>query len=90
MSINKSFPVLKKYGYQRCVIEETYKEGYEKIAFFGDKKRNTPAHLCKQVDKDWWISKLGADELIKHKLFEMENGIYGNVIMMFNKPKEIE
>ena len=72
------------HGYSLIDINNIgYESGYTKVALFV--KDNIPKHAAIQLDNTHWESKMGFYEIIKHKLNELEGGIYGNIIQLYSK-----
>jgi hypothetical protein len=61
-----------------------YQVGIERIALFS-KDNIECTHLARQQDKDQWTSKLGSSYDVNHTLKSIENGIYGNVVIIMEK-----
>lgn len=75
-----------QHGWQpseNCLPED----GKKKIALFC--KDDVPTHAAKQVEGDWWESKLGRGPRIIHRLNEIEGDIrpddYGNVYKCYER-----
>ncbi len=62
-----------------------FEEGFEKIAFFSDDNINC-THVARQLDENLWTSKLGVSYDVSHQIQALENGIYGQVILILKRP----
>ncbi len=60
------------------------RNGIEKIALFSNDGINC-SHVAKQLLSKKWTSKLGVSHDVIHTLMAMENGIYGDVVMILQK-----
>lgn len=65
--------------------DDAYEEGFDRIALYALGQEVT--HAARQLDGQWWQSKLGPDEDIKHTLLGLEGPKYGTVIAYFKKSK---
>ena len=76
-----------QHGYELCGnIDIRYDPNYTKVALFI--KNGIPTHASIQIDENWWESKIGVLGIIKHDLFEIEGGNYGQVEYIYKKKKE--
>lgn len=72
------------HGYSLIDINNIgYESGLVKVALFAID--NIPQHASLQLDNDYWESKLGPREIIKHKLLEMNGGFYGYIVQIYAK-----
>lgn len=72
-------------GYRTCASGD-FEEGVEKIALFA--LGSAPKHAAKQVDADWWSSKMGHLGIdIRHKLLAVEGPSYGSVVRFLRRDK---
>lgn len=70
------------HGFKPIEFDIRYNGNY-KIALYG--QNNIPKHAAIQKNEIFWESKMGAGEIIIHDLFELEGGIYGDVIQIYEK-----
>lgn len=77
-----------KLAYQTLNFKEcntgSFEQGIHKIAIFSTDKIYY-SHVCKQIDTLYWSSKLGRGMDVKHTLFSLENGLYGDVVCFMQK-----
>jgi hypothetical protein len=69
------------FGYQES--DDSYDPEFDKIALFVSK--DGPEHAARQIDSNWWTSKLGKNVDIAHKLRELEGPSYGALHKIFEK-----
>ena len=70
------------HGFKPIEFDIRYNGNY-KIALYGE--NNIPKHAAIQKNEIFWESKIGAGEIIIHDIFELEGGIYGDVIQIYEK-----
>jgi hypothetical protein len=63
---------------------ETYEQGFERIALFGDGK-GYPLHAARQLPHGRWSSKTGELEDIEHALHDLEGAEYGAVVLIMRR-----
>lgn len=63
---------------------DSLEKGFEKIALFSDDNLNC-THVAKQLSDELWSSKLGISYDISHKINALENGIYGQVVLILKR-----
>ena len=69
-------------GYVIC--EHGKKEkGVTKVALFA--KDNIPTHAARQLPNGSWTSKLGILEDVRHSLFAISEGLYGDVVLYLKR-----
>ena len=61
-----------------------FENDYEKVALFSDDNW-TCTHVARQLDNEFWTSKLGVSYDISHTLDALENGIYGQVVLILKR-----
>jgi hypothetical protein len=71
------------FGFE-TIDKPNFKNGLEKIALFSDDGIYC-SHVAKQLSPNRWSSKLGISYDVSHTLKSMENGIYGDVVMILQK-----
>ena len=71
------------FGYEECE-DGAYEIEWSKIAIFS-KDNIEYTHAAKQLDVNYWSSKLGDGIDIKHTLKSMQNGAYGKVVRFMKK-----
>jgi hypothetical protein len=71
-------------GYFPCKNGD-FESDYDKIVIYTNEGK--PTHAARQIDKDWWTSKLGQGHDILHTLQVMENGYYGNATQFLKRLK---
>jgi hypothetical protein len=71
-------------GYSPC-DDPSEESGFEKVVIFA-KGDGSPTHAARQVDAAWWTSKLGWEEDIRHTLYGMEGGFYGEILQYLKRP----
>jgi hypothetical protein len=70
-------------GYRRCDSPE-FEPGIEKLAIYGDE--NGPSHVARQLPNGKWTSKMGNMEDIEHTLQGLQDGKYGRVQVILQRP----
>jgi len=63
-------------NYEIC-LNGDFEVGIEKIVIYLD-SNGIPTHAARQLDHQWWTSKLGRQHDISHSLNALNNGSYGN------------
>jgi hypothetical protein len=66
------------------IDKPNFKNKIEKIALFSDDGIYC-THVAKQLSTKIWTSKLGVSHDVTHTLAALEEGIYGNVVMILQK-----
>lgn len=77
-----------KFKYELCG-DDSYEDGYRKIAIFCQKDSDVVTHAALMYDKVFWTSKMGHGALIKHKLYSLDGGAYGRVRCFMKRPNTI-
>lgn len=76
------------HGFEKLnLLDITYHKKFIKVALY--MSDNKPTHAAIQCDSRWWESKIGSFGIIKHDLFEIEEGDYGKVIQIYRKPSNL-
>ena len=70
------------YGYIICEHDKKEK-GVTKVALFA--KDNIPTHAARQLPNGSWTSKLGILEDVRHSLFAISEGLYGDVVLYLKR-----
>ena len=75
----------RRFGWSRSKNCEP-EAGKRKLALFRDRRGVT--HAAKEAaDGNWWESKLGRSFRIRHRLREIEGGVYGRVFRCYERPE---
>ena len=82
-SFIKAYEIL---GYTLC-DNATSEEGFEKIVIYVD-SNGTPTHAARQLNSEYWTSKLGNLEDIEHTTLESLGSYYGTVAAILKRPKK--
>lgn len=61
-----------------------FEEGFEKIALFSI-DNITCEHVARQIDDNLWTSKLGVSYDVSHQIQALENGIYGQIVLILKR-----
>lgn len=70
-------------------IDTSFVEGIEKVAIYCD-NNHTTTHMSRQLDADFWTSKLGESEDISHHLLStLEGAIYGKVCCILARESQV-
>ena len=72
----------KTAGYDVCDSDQP-EPGFQKIAFFV--KDGLPTHAARQLSDGTWTSKLGVLEDVRHSLFSVSGGLYGEVAVVLRR-----
>ncbi len=72
-------------GYQTCASHDL-ESGFEKVAIFVD-HANVPTHAARQLDANFWTSKLGQAFDIRHVLSGVSGIIYGTPTVFMKRSK---
>ncbi len=72
----------KRHGFETCENGD-FEKGFEKIALF--EKNGKPEHVCRLLKKDVWTSKLGILEDVRHSIFAISGGFYGEVAVFLKR-----
>ena len=83
-SLRALIQVYKSFGFEDCLGEER-EAGQEKIAIYFLDGR--PQHAARQLDTGMWTSKLGNLGDVSHTLHGLEDGQYGKVVKMMQRPR---
>ena len=79
----------KAYGYTPCV-DNSYEEGFEKIAIYVTENTDIVTHTARQLESGKWTSKLGEYKDIEHALEGLTKSSYGEVaVIMIRKKNNI-
>jgi hypothetical protein len=70
-------------GYTQC-DQESYEEGFTKVAIFA--KDNKPTHASLQIGPGLWSSKIGRHADISHDLRSLCGPRYGDVALILKRP----
>ena len=72
-------------GYEDCV-DATPEAGFEKVAIFAD-SNGKPTHAARQLPNGSWTSKLGNWEDIRHTIYGLEGGQYGDATRFLRRAR---
>lgn len=76
------------HGFEKIdFLDFSYDSKYTKVALYCNK--GIPTHASLQVNYGYWESKIGQLGTIRHDLFEIEGNIYGDVVQIYRKLKNI-
>lgn len=79
----KSFiELFEKIGYIICE-DGSYEENYEKVGLY--ELNNKPTHAARQINQNWWITKLGPMHDIIHTEEALKDGEYGNITVYLKR-----
>ncbi|TDX84410.1 DUF7689 domain-containing protein [Epilithonimonas xixisoli] len=73
-------------GYEVC-FDESFEEGKEKVVIYLNSNEE-PTHAAKQIDNNFWSSKLGPHNDVSHSLFALEDGVYGNARIFMKRDRK--
>lgn len=73
-------------GY-KCCDDDSFEDGYEKVALFA--LNGIPTHAARQLRNGKWTSKLGDEEDIEHFLRDVETPFYGTVVQFLKRPNQL-
>jgi hypothetical protein len=82
--INSFIFLFESIGYEKCT-DGLYEEGYEKVGLY--EKNNLPTHAVRQIDTNWWITKLGIHHDIIHTEEALKDDEYGNITCYLKRKK---
>ncbi len=85
-SIENFIDFFKKHKFEICENDKP-ERGFEKIAIF--EKDGFATHACRQLKKNLWTSKLGALEDVRHTIFQISGGMYGEVSVFMKRKKAL-
>ncbi len=71
-------------GYEICEKDDL-ERGFQKVALFA--KDRLPTHAARQLPGGEWTSKLGILEDVRHSLFAISGGLYGEVAVILKKKR---
>ncbi len=57
--------------------------GFQKVTLFA--KDGAPTHAARQLPDGSWTSKLGALEDVRHSIFAISGGMYGEVVLVLKR-----
>lgn len=69
-------------GYTRCDNGDL-EDGFLKVAVFAI--TDIPTHAARQMDDGNWTSKLGKNIDVRHSIFSIVNGVYGEVVQYLRR-----
>jgi hypothetical protein len=85
-NIAEFFKAFATEGFTLKCNDESYEDGFEKVAFFANSK-NKITHAARQLSNGSWTSKMGWGEDIEHlTLTVVECPIYGKATHFLKKP----
>ena len=82
-TIDAFIKAFEKLGYSVCDNSD-FQNGFEKIAIYANSQRKAK-HAAKQITNGLWISKLGKEHDIEHRLNELEGDKYGEVSVIMSR-----
>ncbi|HOB70603.1 MAG TPA: hypothetical protein PLD55_06520 [bacterium] len=85
-TIDSFIKMFSTFGYEIC-SDGLCEEGIEKIVIFSD-ENGKPTHAARQIDENFWTSKLGREIDVSHTLNAMCNGDYGNPAVFMKRRKK--
>jgi hypothetical protein len=71
-------------GYQLCP-DGRDEPGFIKIVIFTD-MAGVPTHAARQLHNGFWTSKLGQSIDVRHSLYTIDGGAYGNISVFMRRP----
>jgi hypothetical protein len=83
MSLENSFPNLRKQGYQITSPHSLEYNGFDRVAFYA--KDDCVTHAARQLANGRWTSKLGCDIDVEHDLPGLEGSVYGYVVQILRR-----
>lgn len=80
--INSFIELYKVIKYESC-SDGILEDGYEKICIY--EKDNIPTHASKQLQDGMWTSKMGIYNDVKHSVFALNGGLYGDITIYMKR-----
>jgi hypothetical protein len=82
-SVETFVDMLQTKGYERLAGGLDDAPG-SRVALYAD--RGAVKHMAREVEPNWWTSKLAAGFDLRHRLDALERSLYGEVVAFFHAP----